>query len=156
MKILKMLLALVTVSLCLTSCLEHGLDELDTYEGNDITAGNAYYRYIDEASEEMPVSGQHKVRQKQLRRTSQAIDNEAATCTLAFSVPTNFTEAEREAVQLNNIVVTLDISTAAVMQPVSGSPQLGVPADWTQPHQYSVKAADGKTKIWTVTVTLTK
>jgi hypothetical protein len=156
MKFIKMILALVAVSLSLTSCLEHGLEDLPTYEGNDITAGYAYYRYIDESSETLPVSGEHRVYQKQLRRAAQTIDNDATTCALSFSVPTNSTETERNGVRLDNLVVMVDISTAAVLEPVEGSPKLGTPADWTQPHKYSVKAADGKTKVWTITVSLTK
>ena len=96
-------------------------------------------------------SGKRNI-QKQLQRTGQAIDNEAATCTLTFKVPTNFTEKEKADVNINNIVVAVNISTASVMQPVEGAPKLGVPADWSQPHKYIVKAADGKSKIWTISV----
>lgn len=57
---------------------------------------------------------------------------------------------------LNNIVAAVQISSAAVMTPVEGSPALGTPADWTTPHKYAVKAANGETKMWTITCTLTK
>ena len=75
---------------------------------------------------------------------------------MKFKVPTNFSEAERNGVNINNIVVAVDISTAAVMSPVEGAPKLGVPADWSSPHKYLVKAANGQTKVWTISVTLTK
>ena len=136
------------------SCLESNFEELDTYDGNDITAGYAWYRY--KGDNKLNASGEQQVIQKQLQRTGQVIDNEAATCALQFKVPTNFSDAEKNGVNINNIVVAVEISTAAVMTPVEGSPTLGVPADWSTPHKYSVKAADGKTKIWTVSVTLTK
>lgn len=154
MKILKFIIAMFVMALSCTSCLESNFEELDTYDGNDITAGYAWYRY--KGDNKINASGEQQVIQKQLQRTGQVIDNDEATCALQFKVPTNFSEAEKNGVNINNIVVAVDISTAAVMSPVEGSPKLGVPADWSTPHKYSVKAADGKTKIWTVSVTLTK
>lgn len=154
MKILKIIIAMFVMALSCTSCLESNFEELDTYDGNDITAGYAWYRY--KGDNKLNASGEQQVIQKQLQRTGQVIDNEAATCALQFKVPTNFSDAEKNGVNINNIVVAVEISTAAVMTPVEGSPKLGVPADWSTPHKYSVKAADGKTKIWTVSVTLTK
>lgn len=154
MKILKYIIAMFVMALSCTSCLESNFEELDTYDGNDITAGYAWYRY--KGDNKLNASGEQQVIQKQLQRTGQVIDNEAATCALQFKVPTNFSDAEKNGVNINNIVVAVEISTAAVMTPVEGSPKLGVPADWSTPHKYSVKAADGKTKIWTVSVTLTK
>lgn len=154
MKILKFIIAMFVMALSCTSCLESNFEELDTYDGNDITAGYAWYRY--KGDNMLNASGEQQVIQKQLQRTGQVIDNEAATCALQFKVPTNFSDAEKNGVNINNIVVAVEISTAAVMTPVEGSPKLGVPADWSTPHKYSVKAADGKTKIWTVSVTLTK
>ena len=154
MKILKFIIAMFVMALSCTSCLESNFEELDTYDGNDITSGYAWYRY--KGDNKLNASGEQQVIQKQLQRTGQVIDNEAATCALQFKVPTNFSDAEKNGVNINNIVVAVEISTAAVMTPVEGSPKLGVPADWSTPHKYSVKAADGKTKIWTVSVTLTK
>lgn len=154
MKMLKFIIAMFVMALSCTSCLESNFEELDTYDGNDITAGYAWYRY--KGDNKLNASGEQQVIQKQLQRTGQVIDNEAATCALQFKVPTNFSDAEKNGVNINNIVVAVEISTAAVMTPVEGSPKLGVPADWSTPHKYSVKAADGKTKIWTVSVTLTK
>ena len=154
MKILKFIIAMFVMALSCTSCLESNFEELDTYDGNDITAGYAWYRY--KGDNKLNASGEQQVIQKQLQRTGQVIDNEAATCALQFKVPTNSSDAEKNGVNINNIVVAVEISTAAVMTPVEGSPKLGVPADWSTPHKYSVKAADGKTKIWTVSVTLTK
>lgn len=154
MKILKFIIAMFVMALSCTSCLESNFEELDTYDGNDITAGYAWYRY--KGDNKINASGEQQVIQKQLQRTGQVINNDDATCALQFKVPTNFSDAEKNGVNINNIVVAVDISTAAVMSPVDGSPKLGVPADWSTPHKYLVKAADGKTKIWTISVTLTK
>lgn len=154
MKFIKTILAMLVMALSFTSCLEHDLEDLPTYEGNDITAGYAWYRYIGE--DKINASGEPQVIQKQLQKTGQDIDTDAATCNLSFSVPTNFSETERNNVNLNNIVVAVQISSAAVMTPVEGAPTLGAPADWTTPHKYAVKAANGETKIWTITCSLTK
>ena len=154
MKIVKFFIAMFVMALSCTSCLESDFEKLDTYEGCDITAGFAWYRY--KGTDKINASGEVQVIQKQLQRTGQVIDNEAATCALTFKVPTNFTEKEKANVNINNIVVAVDISTASVMQPVEGAPKLGVPADWSSPHEYLVKAANGQTKVWTISVTLTK
>ena len=154
MKFLKFIIAMFVTALSCTSCLESNLEEIDTYDGNDITAGYAWYRYKGDNT--INASGEQQVIQKQLQRTVQAIDADAATCALQFSVPTNFSEQERANVSINNIVVAVSISTAAVMTPVEGAPKLGVPADWSTPHKYAVKAADGNTKIWTISVALNK
>ncbi|WP_394370918.1 DUF5018-related domain-containing protein [Prevotella illustrans] len=39
---------------------------------------------------------------------------------------------------------------------VGDAPRLGVPADWTSSHQYKVTAANGVSKIWTISVVLNK
>ena len=144
MKYVKLFLLMLVASLALTSCLESGLEDLDTYEGNDITAGFAYYRYID-ASKTMVVSGENA-----------EIDPATGTCTLTFKVPSNFTAAERADVNVGKLVVTAQISSAAVMNPVGDAPRLGVPADWTSAHQYKVTAANGASKIWTINIVLNK
>ncbi len=154
MKIFKFIIAMFAMVLSFSSCLESNLEDLATYDGNDITAGYAWYRY--KSNNTINVSGEPQVIQRQLQRTGQTINADDATCTLSFKVPTNFTDKEKADVNINNIVVGVEISTAAVMTPVEGSPSLGVPADWSTPHKYTVKAADGKTKTWTISVTLTK
>ena len=155
MKFVKFIIAMFVMALSCTSCLESNLEDLPTYEGNDITSGHAWYRYknTDNVSN---ISGEAQVVQKELQRTAQNINNDNATCDLTFKVPTNFTDKEKANVNINNIVVGVDISSAAVMSPVDGSPRLGVPADWSTPHKYAVKAANGETKVWTISVTLTK
>ena len=154
MKHFKIFLAIVAMSFAAQSCLEYGLEDIDTYEGDAITAAYAYYRYIDKSTT-IPASGEYAVKQKQLSASSQ-IDASSATCNMTVSIPSNFTDEERNGVNLGALVVATQISTAAVIEPVDGSPRLGVPADWTSPHKYKVTAAGGGTKIWTISVTLNK
>ena len=108
MKFIKIILAMLVMALSFSSCLESNLKDLPTFDGNDITAGYAWYRYIGE--DKINISGQPQVIQKQLQKTAEAINAEAATCNLTFAVPTNFSEKEKNNVNLNNIVVAVQIS----------------------------------------------
>lgn len=154
MKILKFIIAVIAMALSCTSCLESNLENLDVYEGNDINAGYAWYRY--KGTDTINASGEQQVIQKQLRTTGQDINADNGTCALTFSVPSNFSETEKTNVNVNSLVVAISVSTAAVVTPIDDSPKLGVPADWSTPHKYSVQAANGETKIWTISVTLNK
>lgn len=146
-------MAVVTV-FSLTSCLESGLEELDTYTGNDITSSYVYYRYVDK-NVTIPASGQPAVKQLQLN-SKQTIDAENATCDITVSLPQNFPSAELENISLSALIIAVQISTAAVIEPVGDAPKLGAPADWNQSHQYKVMAANGQTKVWTIRVVLNK
>ncbi len=154
MKILKFIIATFVMALSCTSCLESNLKDLDTYDGNDIDAGYAWYRY--KGTDTINASGEQQVIQKQLRTAAQNIDTEAATCALEFTVPSNFSDTEKANVNINNLVVAVNISTAAVIAPLDGAPKLGTPADWSTPHKYAVTSAKNETKIWTISVTLNK
>lgn len=152
-KIINALLVLLAMTL-FSSCLKSDLDDLETYEGNDITSVVAvYHRYYDSTT--IPVSGEKRVLQSQLSAQSK-IDSNTKTVTITVKIPSNFPEAEKANVSANNLVVVLGISTAAVITPEGGSPTLGAPGDWSKPNKYIVKAADGKTAEWTVSVTVQK
>ena len=145
------LLAMVTLS----SCLEHGFEELDVYSGADITGVQAvYYRYKGDNTH--AINGEPQVIQVTLSRSNQVIDNEVGTISVTARPASNFPAAQLPNLSAENLVVALNISTAAVIAPIEGSPKLGVPADWSKPNRYRVTAADGTTKDCTVTVTLVK
>lgn len=44
---------------------------------------------------------------------------------------------------MSNVVVSLNISTAAMIQPIDGAAVLGKPGDWSKPNKYEITAADG-------------
>ena len=67
MKFIKIILAMLVMALSFSSCLESDLKDLPTFDGNDITAGYAWYRYIGE--DKINASGQPQVIQKQLQKT---------------------------------------------------------------------------------------
>ena len=48
MKFIKIILAMLVMALSFNSCLESNLEDLPTFDGNDITAGYAWYRYVGE------------------------------------------------------------------------------------------------------------
>ncbi|MDD6438572.1 MAG: hypothetical protein PUG09_11030 [Prevotella sp.] len=152
-KIIRVFLTLAAV-LLFTSCLDHNLDSLDTYDGSDITSVvGVYHRYIDE-NEKIPASGEPTVNQKQLSLTKQTVNTANRTVDIEVKVPSNFPEAQKGKVTASNLVVILNISTAATIHPENGAAKLGAPGDWSKPNKYVVKAADGSSKEWTVTLTL--
>ena len=69
-------LLLIMTMISLSSCLTGGLDELDVYDGADITSvSTVRYRYITE--DKSPASGQNIVKEVELTYTSE-IDTDAA------------------------------------------------------------------------------
>ncbi|WFE87040.1 MULTISPECIES: DUF5018-related domain-containing protein [Parabacteroides] len=143
-------LLLTLMMFSFTSCLTSGLDELDVYDGADITSVSAVaYRYISD--EKSPASGQNIVKEVNLTFTSD-IDTDAATVKITVSVPENFPEAELGNLSTSNIMVAVGLSTAARISPLNGSPTLGVPGDWSKPNTYVVDAANGTRKNWTIEV----
>lgn len=142
----------------MTSCLKSGLEDLPEFEGNDIT-GVSRVEYRFNSSNTTPVNNENIVAFVTLNK-AQTIDAVNKTVAITVTVPAatqTFPQAERDNVSLNNLVVILDISTAAIISPLDGSPKLGVPGNWSQPNRYEVKAANGSTAIWTVEITsLTK
>lgn len=138
-----------------TSCLKNDLEDLPEYKDANITSVSAMiYRYISD--EKSPASDQYIVKEVNLTYDSD-IDKDLKTVDITASIPANFPEAEKNNLSKSNVVVIVSLSTAARIQPIDGSPKLGVPGDWSKSNKYKVLAADGTEKIWTITLTsLTK
>ena len=131
-------------------------DDLEAYEEAEITSVGAYHRYY--TTEKDALTGEFKVAEKELEK-SNSINEDEAVVTATFTVPAasgSFTDAERAKVSLNKLVVYFNVSTAARVTPLDGSPKLGAPGDWTSERRYSVIAANGTKKTWTVKVVLNK
>lgn len=153
-KIVYAIIALVSLFV-VSSCLEGNLKELDTYNGCDITSvQGVYYRYYLETI--IPVSGEKQVKQVGLSVSNSKIDAEAATCSFDVKIPSNFPEDQKANVNASNIVVVFNISTASIIEPEGNSPRLGTPGDWSVPNKYRITAANGDTKVWTVSLNLVK
>ena len=87
-RIFSALLFFLTVVL-FSSCLNHDLEELPTYDGNDITSVvSVYHRYYSNTT--IPISNAKKVLQKQLQVTSSNIDKKNKTVSIQVKIPTNF------------------------------------------------------------------
>lgn len=133
----------------LTGCLTHGIDDPDElFDGADITGlQGVYYRYIDNSGKEPAV------RQVTLARAAD-INTEENTMEILCQAPGNFPEDQLPNLKTTELVVVLNISTAAIIEPLEGAPKLGVPGDWSKPNKYQITAANGTKKIWTLTLEL--
>ena len=153
-KIVNMIAALLLVVLS-TSCLESGLEDLDTYKGNDITGVvGVYYRY--KGTTVNPGSGELNVLQITLSSSNFQVNKEAGTCQFDFKLPSNFPEDLKGKFSPSEMVVILGISTASICKPIEGAPTVGAPGDWSKPNKYEVTAASGDKKVWTVTANFLK
>lgn len=151
-KYLKIITALFLAVIC-SSCLEKNLEELDTYDGKEITSiVGVYHRYYD--SDVIDASGEQAVKQVSLSVSDTQIDAKGGTCNFNVSVPTNFPASETGKVKTQALVVIVNISTAAIIEPIDGAPAFGAPGDWSKPNRYRIKAANGDLQEWTVSLTL--
>ena len=142
------IIAALLLAVVSTSCLDSGLEELDTYKDCDITSGEIYWRYY--STDVIPGSGEQQVKQVRLAR---AVEQNLDTNTFYIRYVTgNIPEAERANFTESKAVVAVTISTAAIIKPIGDAPKLGVPGDWTKDNQYEVTAADGTKKTWTIVV----
>ena len=143
---------LMLLLMCMPLIASFSQEDLPAYEEAEITKVGAYHRFY--SGDKDALTGENIVAEKELDRTND-IDSDNGIATAVFTIPAaggKFTEAERAKVSLNNLVVYVNISTAARVTPLDGSPKFGVPADWTQEHTYSVVAADGTKQIWHINV----
>jgi len=151
MKKIKILVLLISSVFCLSSCLHYKLDDLKLYGDANITSiQGVQYRYI--GTNINPVNGEAFVEYVTMNESNVKIDNDSATITFEVSKPANFPASEESKLSQNCLVVYVQLSTAARCEPVEGAPALGVPGDWSKPNKYLVTAADGTTKVWTLSI----
>lgn len=134
-------LTLMTIILCLGSCLKSNLEELPAFDEAEITNFRFEYRWMGTNEEN------EQLRVVQLNNEIQ-IDSENKRVSCNITVPSSsadFPDDVRAQVSLNNLVGYADISTAATLLPASGSPELGGKvADFSKGNiAYEVTAADG-------------
>lgn len=147
---------LMLLAICLPFIAACSKADLPAYEEAEITKVGAYHRFYSDDKDAL--TGENIVSERELG-SNFTIDSNSGVASAVLTIPAaggKFTEAERAKVSLSNLVVYINVSTAARVTPIEGSPAFGVPADWTKEHKYSVMAADGTTKIWTVKVSLNK
>ena len=146
--ILKVLPILLSVML-LTSCLKAGLDDLPAFDDNEISNLSFEYRWI----EDVGGNDQLQVVQMDVKNTIDKMDSKVNTTITVPSTSKDLPGDVRRKISLKGLVAYVDISTAALISPIEGSPILGVPADWSaKEFKYKVVAANGDEKIWTIII----
>ena len=153
-KILNLMTALL-LAVFTTSCLDSNLEDLGLLSDCEISGIETHYRYIDENSE-IPASGEPKViqiRTAAYSRTYVTDENDPTkgVCTIKYA-EVNIPAAQRPYFKESALVVTVTVSTGAIIRPLGDSPKLGTVADWTEDHDYEVIAPDGSRKVWTIVV----
>ena len=116
----------------LTAC---SWEDLPSYEEAEISAVQLYHRWA--STDKDPITGEPVVKEKRLNCQSAGGD---------------FTEEVRNQVTQSKLWGQVTVSTAARITPVEGTANLGTPDDWTKERKFSVKAANGNTKIWTIKI----
>ncbi|TKG92923.1 DUF4361 domain-containing protein [Puteibacter caeruleilacunae] len=143
----------------MTSCLENGLDDLPAFEDAEIS--NIFVEHRYENPEKTWTDGSNIVEFQRLGMTKRIVSAEESgaqldSIVIVPSVPKPsgaFTIEERQKVTLENIVVYVNISTAASIVPLDDAPELGKPGNFTQPRKYRVTAADGKSyRDWVIVI----
>lgn len=152
MKIIKNLkwMLLLALAPMFASC---SWEDLPSYEDANIEGIAFYYRYASPTDKD-PITGEPIIRNTQLSISEVSIDQNAGTVTVAVRAnPDNFPESVYNNIGLNNLVCAVTLSTAARIQKADNHKDLGLPDDWSSPHVFTVMAANGTTKKWTITVT---
>ena len=138
MKALYNYLVLLLLIVINTSCLKAGLDDLETYNQNDITNIRFEYRWWDESGKRLRVIEMG---------TEKTIDNNAKEQT--------FTTEIRNQVSLSTLAINVDASSSARISPVGGAPAMGTfPSDFSaKEFVYKVTAGNGDNANWTIRIT---
>ena len=145
----------------LTGCLDKGLEELPAFEEAKIINVFTEYRFKDATAKNVDGSPKVNIVSLPVARTFKLRENTPGAATdsvlLEVTIPQAsgaFSAAVRDKVSASDLVVYGNISTAAGITPLAGSPVLGVPGDFSAPRQYQVTAADGKnSRLWTIKIT---
>ena len=148
MKTLYRYLALALLIVLNTSCLKSGLDELETYDQNDITNIRFEYRWWDEAAQRLRVIEMG---------VTKTIDTKAKKIECSIKVPevtSAFTAGVRNQVSLSTLSINVDVSTSARIIQVGDAPAMGTfPADFSaKEFIYSVTAGNGDKANWTIKI----
>lgn len=147
--IMKKYIAIVSLIFISTSCIDMGLKVLPLHSGADIINVNFEYRYAVENSNGYPMLA-YVTLSNNMTIAGNKIDN-----ILTVPPPSgNFTSILAGEANLGNIVCYMNLSNAATIEPIDGSPRLGTIADFSKPRKYRVTAADGTIREWTIVTSM--
>ena len=144
-----LLLSLLFCTFALSAC---SWEDLPSYEEANISAVQFYYRWASDVKD--PITQEPIVKEVRLNTTS-VVNTDAGTIEATVTVPAasgDFTTAVRNQVSQHPLWAQVTVSTAARITPVDGAAALGTPDDWSQERKFSVKAANGNTKIWKIKI----
>lgn len=146
---IKWLVMLLCMPFMLVSC---DWEDLPAYEEAEITAVQFYHRWA--SNQKDPITGEPVV--KEMRMSTQSkVKSEEGVIEATVTVPAangDFDESVRSSVSTSKLWGQVSLSTAARITPIEGSAALGTPDDWSSDRKFSVKAADGTKKIWTIRI----
>ncbi len=135
----------------LSSCIKKDLPGYPLWDGTNIDNVYLEYRYNGTVN----YNGAPIVEYKRLTVTKTVVEA-TSIINLVVSVPAasgSFTIAERDKVTQNSLIMYFDISTAATVAALAGTPKLGELTNLTLPQKYEVTAANGTKRTWTINVT---
>ena len=142
--------------LVFTSCLEHGLDDIENSDLCAISSITMDHRWIAKNN-----NGSDQLCRQQMTLSKGTPDenNEirfkitgpAASTSTSFNA---FNAEVRNTVSISNLYLLSVISAAAKIAPMDGAPTLGLPGSFEigKEYKYQVTAANGKKAIFTIVI----
>lgn len=139
-----------------TSCLEHGLDDIENSDLCAISSITMEHKWIAKNN-----NGYDQLCRQQMTLSKGTPDenNEirfkitvpAASTSTSFNA---FNAEVRNTVSISNLYLLSVISAAAKIAPVDGAPTLGLPGSFEigKEYKYQVTAANGKKAIFTIVI----
>jgi len=155
---MKYMFKFILLAMCiasLTSCLKKDLPGIKSSNQNNLTGFYLEYKWLDtnyiaagtpKADTSIVVSSV----QFTDANSPQIISNDTLYAYPIF--PSNLPLAQQLQVSLDHIIGYADIPDGAIIKPLNGAPELGVPGDYTKPATYEITAADGTKATWVIVV----
>lgn len=151
-KINRYLLTIIMISLALSSC-RTGLDDLPVFEEAEMT--DFWFEYREIVTKQYPDGTSYEqVEFTDLKSSCnfEVLSESGGTVQCKVTLPA---DAGGKSINLSNIVGKAEISTAATIEPLNGSPVLGIPEDFSGKVSYRIVAADEITvKTYEITAEL--
>lgn len=155
---MKKILFLFSLLLSMASCLEHGLEEVESSTLCDLSNVEFEYRWTKEVvGSDGKATGVHELHYKVMtvERTKDEA-NHKMNLKITVPMPDNkdFTNEIRQQVSLQNLVGKFTVSTAAKVVPLNNAPTLGIVGDFSgKTYTYRVIAASGDYIDWVINIT---
>ena len=155
---MKYMFKFILLTMCiasLTSCLKKDLPGIKSSNQNNLTGFYLEYKwqdttYIAPGTPNTDTSNVVSSVQFTDANSPQIISNDTLYAYPLF--PSNLPLAQKLKVTLNHAIGFADIPDGAVVKPLNGAPELGIPGDYTKPASYEITAADGTKSTWVIVI----